>query len=443
MANLLRRLHRDEQGVTLVAAILVAVAVFSVAGVMTAVASHSIDGSANDRRREQALNAADAGVNLAMSHLAADPSYTGAATADLNDHTGQYEMTVTPVDPNNPTDTRRYIVSKGYAPSKTAIRRVARRLEQQVDLVPTDGFRYALFASPGSITTANNMTVTGDVYSQTNFVVASSANIFGSVTSLGSVTTNNNDMIGGNVTAAGNITLNDSGTTVLGNAYSNGNVSMTGCVKGIVQAAGTITGTPPPACPHNWTPSSPPIPPKQQSPPTFTWDPANYPTSTTWATVSSFQTYWNNNKAAFTGAHRITCTAPCSTITLDKKWTMTGDVTIVSDGPISLSADIANGTSAPVTLSIISLSSASPALMMSNNITLPTDVHILMFAPNGTGQFNNQKHFSGAVYARSLSIDQQFTLNFTPISIPGVNWDTASGSHFQIQARDYKEVPFS
>jgi len=440
----LRTCVRDESGFTVVVAILTSLAVFSIAGIWAAVASHTIDGSAQDRRREQALAAAEAGINVAMSHLSADPSYTGAATASLNDSTGEYEMTVTVMDPNNPDDTRRYIVSKGYAPSKTSPKRIARQLEQQIDLVPTDGFRYALFSSPGSITTANNMTVTGDVYSNTNLVVANSAKIFGNVTAMGYVITNSNTTIGGDVATPSYVTLNDSGTVVSGNVRSNNNVTMTGCVKGYVQAAGSITGTPPSGCPRNWTPNSPPVPPKQQTLPTFTWDPANYMASTTWSSPAAFQTYWNNNTAAFSGVHRVLCASPCnSTITLNRKWTMTSDVTIVADGPVSMSSDVANGTASPVNLAIITYSNASPALTMSNNITLPTDVHILMYAPNGTAQFNNQKHFSGAVYARSLSIDQQFTLTYTPIQIPGVNWGASSGSHFQIQSRNYKEVPFS
>jgi cytoskeletal protein CcmA (bactofilin family) len=448
MAHLLRgaarRVTRDEHGITMLTAMLVSLTVFVVAGTWTSVAYHQIDGSAQDRRREQALNAAEAGINLAMSHLTADPSYTGAATATLNDTTGQYEMTVSAVNPNDPNDTGRYIVSKGYSPSKTATRRVGRQLEQQVDLIATDGFRYALFSSPGSIATANNMTVTGDVYSQTNLVVANAAKIFGNVTALGSVTTNSNTTIGGDIDTPNNVTLNDSGTVVQGNTRAGGTVTMTGCVKGYVQAGGSISGSPPSACPKNWTPYSPPVPPKAQSLPTFTWDPANYPSSATWSTPSSFQSYWSANTGGFSGVHRVLCASPCSTtISLNKKWTMTGDVTIVADGPVSLSADVTNGTSAPVTLAIISYSSNTPALSMSNNITLPTDVHILFYAPNGTADFKNQKHFSGAVYARGMTIDQQFTLTFTPITIPGVNWSTASGSHFQIQSRAYKEVPLT
>jgi len=122
------------------------------------------------------------------------------------------------------------------------------------------------------------------------------------------------------------------------------------------------------------------------------------------------------------------------------------DTTIVADGPISLSRDMANGAGHPVTLTIVSFatdSASTPAIAMSNNVTLPDDVEVVYYANHGSVKFSNLKHFTGTVYASSITLDQQFTLTFKPVVLAGFNFDLTSSTHFQIQAGAFKEVPFS
>jgi hypothetical protein len=442
MARLLTgRLARavgDEEGVSLATALVITLAVFALGEVWIGLASHEVGQSGRERLREQARNAAEAGINAAMSQLSSDAGYTGTSLAVLAGATGEYEVTVAPVSAD-PNDNRRYIIATGYAPSRNNPRRVARRLEQQVDLIPTSGFRYALFTAPGGIAGANYMTVTGDLYSDGDLVLSNNGTVSGNVTSLGSVTTANNSTVGGDIRAAGNVTVDNARTTVLGSVYSGGNVSITGRVRGGVQAAGTITGG---TVDGDRAQYSPPPPPQRQTLPTFTWDPANYPSSQEWASPASFQSHWQANTGAFSGHHRIACPPPCTgSITLDATWTMTGDVTIVTDSPITLSREVRNGAGTPLTLTIVSYSSASPAILMSNNISLPDSVRVVFFAPHGPVKFSNLKHFSGAIYASSMILDQQFTLTFVPVSVPGFNWNLVSSTHFAVQARTFREVP--
>ncbi|MGH8973704.1 MAG: hypothetical protein ACRD0C_10935 [Acidimicrobiia bacterium] len=441
MAGLLRPIPpwlADERGVSLITALVITLAVFGLGGVWTGLATHQVGQSARERLREQARSTAEAGLNVAMSGLSADAGYTGSALTALPGGTGEYEVTVTPLS-SDPNDNRRYILATGYAPAKAAPRRVARRLEQQVDLIPTSGFRYALLTSPGGIAGANRMTVNGDVYSDGDLTLANNAAISGSVTSLGSVTTSNNTTIGGDIRAAGNVTINNASTTVLGNVYSSGNVSLTGRVRGNVQAAGTISGG---TVDGSRAQFSPPRPPQPQALPTFTWNPTNYPSSQEWSSPEDFQSHWSATKGAFGGHHRILCPAPCTgSINLDAKWTMTGDVTIASDAPVTLSREVANSTAGALTLTVASFSSASPALLMSNNISLPDSIRIALFAPNGAVRFSNLKNFSGAVYASSMVLDQQFTLTFVPVTVAGFSWNLASSTQFIIQARTFREVP--
>jgi cytoskeletal protein CcmA (bactofilin family) len=425
----------------LVLSISVAFVVFAFGAVWIGLGSHQVTITGRDKLRDQARNIAEAGLNAGMSGLSADESFTGFGLTAVTG--GEFEVSVLPVS-LDPSDTRRYLVAKGYAPSKAHPRRVARRLEQQIDLIPTDGFRYALFSSPGGISGANQMTTNGDVYASGDLTLSNNSTVAGSITSLGSVTTSNNSTIAGDVHAADNVTLNNSSTTVLGNVYAGGNVTMTGHVKGNVQAGGTISGG---TVDGSRSPSSPPSPPAPQTLPTFTWDPANYPLVSDWATPAAFQTHWSANRSNVSGAHRIGCPAPCTTaIDFGSKWTVTGDTTIVADGPISLSRDVANGAGVPVTLTIVSFAAdngSTPAVAMSNNVTLPDDVKVVFYVPNGTVKFTNLKHFTGSVYASSIALSQQFTLTFKPVALPGFDFGVTSSSHFAIQAGAFKEVAFS
>ena len=393
MARLLNRIRTrsasgggPEGGMALVLSMSVALVVFALGAVWLGLGTHQVTITGRDKLRDQARNVAEAGLNAAMSGLSADASFTGIGLTAVNG--GEFEVSVLPVSVD-PSDPRRYLVAKGYAPTKASPKRVARRLEQQIELLPTDGFRYALFSAPGGIAGANKMTVNGDV-------------------------------------------------------YAGGNVTMTGHVKGSVQAGGTISGG---TVDGGRAQHSPPAPPAPQTLPTFTWDPANYTTVSNWASPAAFNTYWSSHTAAFSGAHRISCPAPCTTaVNLGSKWTVTDDTTIVADGPISVSRDIANGAGHPVTLTIVSFASdtaSTPAITMSNNVTLPDDMEVVYYANHGSVKFSNLKHFTGTVYASSIQLDQQFTLTFKPVVLAGFDFGLTSSSHFQIQAGAFKEVPYS
>ena len=444
MARLLRSLQRrsaSEDGMALVLSVTVSFVVFAIGAVWIGVGTHQVTITGRDKLRDQARNIAEAGLNAAMSRLSADASFTSQGLTPIDG--GEFEISVLPVS-NDPTDPRRYIVAKGYAPTKAHSKMVARRLEQQVELIPTDGFRYALFSSPGGITGANHMTVNGDVYATGDLALANNSTVSGSVTSLGSLSTSNNSTIAGDVHAVGGVTLDNPSTTVLGDVYSGGNVSMTGHVKGNVQAGGSISGG---TVDGSRSQYSPPVPPAPQTLPTFTWDPANYPSWLPYANPTAFQTYWNANKSAFSGTHKVACPAPCSTGNdFNSKWTLTGDTTIVTDGRITLSRDIVNAAGHPITLTIVSNatdSGSTPAVTMSNNVTLPDDIDVVFFVPNGTVHFTQLKHFTGTVYASAISLSQQFTLTFESVAPKGFDFGLTSSTHYAIQAGAFKEVPFS
>lgn len=445
----LRRRVGEEAGTGVVTALSITTIVFILATAWTRVAVHQVELSSYERLREQALNAAEAGVNAAISQLAADYNWAGTTgVVALGDSTGEYEVTVTPVDPLDPDDLDRYVVSTGYAPSKAASRHADRQLEQQVELVPTDGFSFALFASPGGVVGNNNSTITGDVYSADDINLAQQGKVFGDVTSVGSVTTSNNSTIGGSIHAGTDVVIENASTTVQGDVLAGGftagtpNVAVSGSVSGDVQARGTVSltgGTVTGTIAQN----SPPSPPPVLSQPTFTWDATQYtPAPSTWGNASTFNANWAANTSGFTGHHRVNGGGlATNAVVLDQKWTMTGDVTIVADGPVKLSRDIANGTAGDKTLVIVSLADLEPAIEFTNNVTIPSSVKIVLFAPYGSADFSQLKDFHGVVYAETIKLSQSFTLSYAAPNVPGFSWDASSATHFDVKLGAFREVP--
>src|SRR5437764_10745427 len=125
MAQLLMRRFAREDGMALVMSISVAFFVFALGAVWIGIGTHQVTITGRDRLRDQARNAAEAGLNAAMSGLSADASFTGLGLVTVPG--GQFEVSVLPVSVD-PTDARRYLVAKGYAPTKASPKRIARRL---------------------------------------------------------------------------------------------------------------------------------------------------------------------------------------------------------------------------------------------------------------------------------------------------------------------------
>lgn len=467
------RTRRDERGMAVVTALLLTLVVFATGAMWAQQAVHQTEGSGTERSREQALAAAEAALNAAMSRLGQDKTCPTGQTWQQGTlaGVGDWEYTFPGVgdaryvDCTNPNEYRRYIIAKGWSPNKTAARAQKRQLEQQVDLVATDGFRYALFASTGGITGANQITVRGDVYSRSAVTIANNSTITGSLTSRGAITLNNSTLVTGNVWANGAVDVNTSGngSGVGGDVLTSvGNVNVVSRVGGNVQAAGSITGSG--TVVGTKTPNSPASPPPVLDIPTFTWASSNYTSPTIWSPptysspASSFQSYFNANDTSFGGVHRITtcgapyaaydCTPATGAVSFNEKWNMSADTTIVSDGTITLSRDINTGTGNLVVVSnypgtpCTTPSAACNAVILSNNWSIPSSVKVLIFAQNGCVDVSNLKTFVGAIYARCIDLDNNFDLTYSPVAPPGFDWSTATSTHFTIQARSFREVPF-
>jgi hypothetical protein len=465
------RIRRDERGIGIVTALMVTLIVFATGAMWAQQAVHQTEGSGVERSREQALAAAEAGLNAAMAKLAQNSACPTTPVTGTIPGVGEWEYSFPGVGhPDyvncaDPDEYRRYVIAKGYAPSKTAARKQQRQLEQQIDLVATDGFKYALFASSGSITGANQITVRGDAYSRSAVTLANDSTVTGNLTSMGAVTLENSTLVTGTVWANGAVNVNTQGVgTGVGQDVltSLGNINVESRIGGNAQAAGSITGGG--TVVGTRTPSSPAAVPPDLTLPTYTWSSSNYSSPTIWAPPtytspgSSFQTYFNANDLAFGGTHRITtCGAPytsytCSpsvgAVSFNERWNMSSDTTIVSDGTVELSRDIGSGTGNLVIVSeypgttCTTPSTACNAVILSNNWSIPSTVKVLIFAQNGCVDVSNLKTFVGTIYARCIKLDNNFDLTYYPVAPPGFNWTTATSTHYTVQARSFREVPF-
>ena len=475
MAHVLKvgRVRRDEQGIGVILALMVTLVVFATGAMWAQQAVHQVEGSGVERSREQAVAAAEAGLNAAMARLSQNSTCPTGQTWQQGTlpGVGDWEYSFPGVgdsryvDCTNPNEYRRYIIARGYSPSRTAPRVQRRQLEQQVDLVATDGFRYALFASNGGISGSNQITVRGDAYSRSAVTIENDSTVTGSLTSLGAVTLRNSTLITGKVWAHGAVDVNTSGTGsgVNGDVWTSlGNINVVSRIGGNAQAAGSITGSG--TVVGSRTPNSAaPVPPTLDLP-TYTWASSNFTSPTIWAPpthsspASSFQTFFNANDGSFGGAHRITsCAAPysgtsCSPsvggVSFNEKWNMSSDTTVVSDGTITLSRDIDSGTGNLVVVSnypgtpCTTPSTACNAVILSNNWSIPSSVKVLIFAQNGCVDVSNLKTFVGAIYARCINLDNNFDLTYYPVAPPGFDWSTATSTHYTVQARSFREVPF-
>lgn len=442
----LRRVRDGERGAGIVTALMITLTVFALGATWTQIGVHQVEHSSFERQREQALNSAEAGVNAAISALAANYQWSGTTGAQaVPGGSAEYEVEVVSADPTDPDSLNRYIVARAYSPHKGAERVATRQIEQQVTLEPLDGFSHALFAAPGGIVGDNNSWITGDVYSAGDLTLANSAKVFGDVTAVGNITTTNNSTVGGNVWAGKAATIDSSQTTIQGDVWSGSNagegVALTGTVLGDVRTGGSLTGdgTVNGTVNENNPPPAPPI----LTHPTFTWDPSNYPTATSWTSASNFMSHWDSNTSAFSGHHRIGGGDDNSNkITLDQQWTMTDDVTIVANGPVKLTRDVVNGTSDELVLTIITTSEREPAIELTNNVTIPSSIKILLFAPNGLIDFSQLKDFHGVVYGEAINLSQKFTLAYDPPEVPGFSWGASSVVHFDVDVSLFREVPF-
>ena len=381
MATLIRRLHREEEGYSLVIAILLLSIMMVLLAVALDAGNASLRQSSRSLEWSKALTVAEAGLDdsvtrLGESRSAANPCSISTSTVCTGGG-GEYQVGWTQ------SGGTIVVTSLGYYPTKTAAR-FTREIQATYEPVPT--FRYAIF-SQTALDIKNSATITGDIYSDGNVSVGQNATICGSITSSsGGVSVANNGQIltsnasygcsgktgrvwtGGSTGIAGSSNVLIEGDAIAGapsttmcSATSSSYALTNLTVDGAAKACGKISGVSGATSNTQGVTTAAPAP---VTFPTFVFDPNNYPTAVTdplhlqcypsagtcgsnqsSTAVGDFNAYVAAHKTSLTGTFAVwestpqpmsnsTCTTASTTQICLDGITLGGDLTVVTNAPI-------------------------------------------------------------------------------------------------------------
>jgi hypothetical protein len=255
----LGRRSRGEEGVGLAMTMAIVTCVVAVAGLLGRVAVHEVRATGTDLRRVQALDAADAGIAVALDRLAADVDWTGALGIDL--HGPTVDIAVTALPDAGTTEVREVVATGRSAAagtvgvqsrSVTAVVHISATTDggtsgpvlvgapvwssQHVDLasdvVLTDDVWVGATASVGA-----RAAVGGSVGAGQGVTLTGQSSVDGDVRAGAGVAVGNQVVVGGGVTAAGGDVSVGTSASVGGTAAASAGVTSQGAVGGGVDAS--------------------------------------------------------------------------------------------------------------------------------------------------------------------------------------------------------------
>jgi cytoskeletal protein CcmA (bactofilin family) len=294
------RIHDDERGIAMVLAVSVLVIVFALGVVAVELSIHNVGGSAFDRKRTQAIDAAEAGLDSFFSQLtttssaampcpvsAGNPNVSVDLPTDPAAHFDVYASFYNEWPPAASPDLTCAQVQAGAIPQAALVKsvgtavttttptKVVRTMESTIHLSPIyGGLNKAIFSDTqlsfqNKFTLNGNVGNDGDVYTNGNFDLGNNTLIKGTVYAQGSATIAQG-VINANVWAGNAVSLS-SGIQVQGNVTSStssitlsNNSTVFGNAKaGTTVSGGTVKGT--------ITQNSPSGPPPQIPLPKYCW----------------------------------------------------------------------------------------------------------------------------------------------------------------------------
>ncbi len=473
---MMTRLRRGEEGFALVTAVAILAIMTLLLIVVLTTGNDAFSVSERNSRFTRTLGVAEAGIDnvvtqLGQSRLSADPCPITPPNNNVCTVVGgEYQ-----VDWSTDQDGNVTITSVGYFPSK-ANAQVTRKIQAVYQPVPV--FNYALYSNT-TVAIKDGQVVYGDIFANQSVTLGSGDVVCGSILSSGgdvatatgsasirkSYTDNSGRVCTGKsarVWAGGKIDLGTNGL-VEGDGRASAPVG-TACppspntlysikantVLGQATACGIVSAT---------TPNFPPVsgvrtdPPTLGTMPTFTWDPANYPSvncipfsnpcNSTVTSTTAYQQFNALSKAGMKGVYAVWQSNPsCGQITslpsssctkLDlSNLTLTGDLTIVTNAPVDFDNTQTITTTTPATLVIDSSYIPSPSTACTannggdcsiygqNSIVFDTQdpnnpndgIAGLLYTP-GKCAFKNQANSAdGALYCGSMDIKNGFQITY-------------------------------
>ena len=454
---MLSRIHRDERGVALITAVLTSAIVVLLGTTVVNLAIHNSEGSAYDRRRVQAIGAAESGLDYYMSFLTATGGQqlacAGAAmlSRPMVGSPGRFEISPTFYSPTGAPMTcppdgppgAVLIRSTGYAGPTT--NEIARTMEAYARLTISTGgtfdnsgaiiannsvnfnanatiggsnFSDADVYSSGSVSLASNSTLYGAIYAQGTVSMSSGSEVKKSVSAKGTITMQSASIIRGSATATGppnaNISMHNN-AHVYGDATASG-VANGGAVDG-TRSSGVTGLAPPPVRPY----------------PVFVYDPVDWMEAgftnpgdfSGPSACTNAETYIRSTWT--TGNLLVRITAPGSTCTLtfgNNPYSVKGNLAIISNGPVRFSTGARFSISgAPVNVFLIAgLSGIAPCdITMNTNSGFGPGTTTMIYTPqNCTANLtSNTAITEGQILAGTVNFHHTAQFSYKRLTVPG------------------------
>jgi hypothetical protein len=419
--------NRDEQGVAMVMTVLIILVAAALVAVVLTQGSTTERHSGRGANWNEALQAADAGIEEAVARLEADNGAVPATDLTGTTADGSYTVKVQHLG------RRRYqIDSVGVA---GAVQGLRTERHVRVIMAPPHSFKYALF-SLTDLSTKNNDIVRGDIWANGSVTIEQNDEVYGNIwAATGFLQMENGSRIEGNVETGG---YNASGVAmdveeITGNAKASS--TSPNCSDDVGHTKYRITGGTIGGNASTWNsaisssvsgtsltnvctpaPATKPIP-------SFTYNPNNYdPSPSEYASVAAFQTYLNSFGSNLSGVHYVQGAGQID---------LTG-VSIAADTAIiATNATIwANGVSsannsdklfvlvsfwqAPANV-VCTDNGGNPdecAIGMKNNFQPSDNTATLVYAPNGPVAFKNNAEFKGAAYGANIVIKNNMEVEY-------------------------------
>jgi hypothetical protein len=398
---LLRAMHREE-GYSLVISMLLMAIMMVLLAVSLDAGSASLRQSSLSLEWSKALTVAEGGADAAVTLLGESRAATNSCAIGssnvCNAVDGQYQYRWTT------TGSQIVVTSVGYYPTK-ADAQFAR--EVQITYEPIPSFKYAIF-SQNALSVANNMTVIGDIYSAGDITVGTNAKVCGSVlSSAGGVTMQNgasvvksysalgctgksgniwtggtNGISGGTTgTVEGNVKASNPSTATCSSTGTNYAIAGSFTVTGTATACGSIAASLTAATKTAGSSTSQPTP---VTFPAFTFDPNNYPSSSSdplhlqcyptttpitncgandsTTSVTDFNSYVSSHKSSLTGTFAVWQRTPSSSTAINLDGiTLSGDFTLITNAPVTFgNTSTVTTTSSSVTADLFVVSTYQP-----------------------------------------------------------------------------------
>ena len=453
-----RRLRRDEEGIALVTALMVIGVASLLAVLATTLSFHSQSTSQVDRKRTQAISAAEAGLDTALLQAqSATLPCTTTGTLPTEPTTSSFSVTydyyasfpaigtALMCDPvAGPVGVPKAVLikSKGTTNAKVFGDRAVEALAA-LTAIPGNDFNKAIFAN-ATLSISNNTTINGnvgndgDVYTNNAFTCANSLTVKGSVITQSSASLSNTCTVVNDVYAKNNITGANSASIGRDAKSSTGNISLSNSatIGHDAIALGTITAGAGAVGNNRVSGANIPDPPTQAFPQLVRNDAA-------WATAPyNFTSVITNNSCSggssvYTTISGLSAAGPNTIIytTCALSWanntnnTFGRDVAIFSTGGFATNNNFTMKSNVAGTErklywvvpynAVASVPCASPGITTSNQSNF-TDLQVFFYSPCNISAANKTTT-KGQVYSGSnVTIANLFTLTFVPVPVTGI-----------------------